>query len=122
MATTSHPHLAVQQHPRVRADTARRIGEVGWGVFLLMTGAFWAFGDMLPSGAWLASTGILLLALNAARYATQVGVEGFTLVIGILALVAGITDLANVKPPLVAMSLMIIGLVVLGRPLFARRT
>ncbi len=44
----------------------RRLEEVAWSVFLIMTGALWLAPDTwAPAGSWLAGLGLILLGLCA---------------------------------------------------------
>jgi hypothetical protein len=98
-------------------DHAKSLDDIGWGLFLLMTGALWLFASAVPSGAWLVGTGILLLALNAVRYLRGMELNVFTLVLGGLALAGGLAELAQVRIPLLALALVAVGLALLVRPL-----
>ncbi len=117
---TYHPPAAEPEADSHHGDFAARLDNIGWGVFLLMTGVLWLMSSALPSGTWLVGTGILLLALNAVRYLKGMTLSLFTLVLGILALAGGLADLANMRLPLFALALVAFGLLLLVRP-FARR-
>lgn len=97
---------------------ARRLDGVGWGLFLLMTGILWLLpDDRVPPGAWLIGTGTLLLGLNAVRYLKGVAISVLTVALGVLALAGGLADLGGVRLPLLAISLVAVGAVVLFRAL-----
>lgn len=118
MATSPHAH------PTVPAPSDRGLGarldDIGWGVFLLMTGVLWLFAYAVPSGTWLVGTGLLLLALNGVRYLKGLALHGFTLVLGLLALAGGLADLANVRLPLLALAFVAFGILLLVKP-FTKR-
>ena len=40
------------------ADTAKRLDQIGWGIFLVMIGTIWLV-PAVPPGTWLIGTGIL---------------------------------------------------------------
>ncbi len=86
----------------------RRLDEIGWGIFLIMIGTI-ALVPSVPQGTWLIGTGVLLLLLNAIRYRTQVGWSGFSTALGVLALMAGLSELIGIKLPLFAICLVVLG-------------
>ncbi|HEX6058460.1 MAG TPA: hypothetical protein VFZ11_05530 [Gemmatimonadaceae bacterium] len=94
----------------------RRLEEIGWGVFLLMTGLLWLFSEQVPSGTWLIATGVLLLGLNVVRYVKRVPIGAFSTTLGVLALVGGLSELGGVEAPLLATALIVVGGIVLLRP------
>jgi hypothetical protein len=69
----------------------KRIEEVAWALFLVMTGTLWlAPSGWIPEGTWLAGAGLILLGLNAARHFYGLGLQGFGIVAGIAALIGGV--------------------------------
>lgn len=92
------------------AGLAKRLDDVGWGLFLLVTGGFWLFGDGLHQGTWLTSVGILLLALDAVRHRVGIRPSAVTLILGILALAGGLAELTRVRLPLLELSFVSVGL------------
>src|SRR5512135_2989676 len=89
-------------------DRRKRFDEIGWGIFLMMIGTIWLVPSV-PQGTWLIGTGVLLLVLNAIRYRSQVEWSGFSTVLGLLALAAGLSELIGIKLPLFAICLVVIG-------------
>ena len=89
---------------------SKRLEDIGWGLFFIMIGCIWLVPkERVPQGTWLLGTGVLLLALNAVRYLNGLAINGFTAVLGILALAAGVGDLFGVRLPLFAICLIIFG-------------
>lgn len=117
MATRTHRPDAPPHH----TELDRLLDDIGWGVFLLMTGLLWMAPRLVPSGTWLVGTGVLLLVLNAVRSAKGFAIHTFTLVLGLLALAGGLADLANVTIPFFALALVAFGVLLLARPIFKRR-
>lgn len=97
----------------------RRIDEIGWGLFFLVTGAVLLVPDKVPGGTWLMAVGLILLGINGVRRVNDIPISVFTVVLGILALAAGIGDLLGVKLPLFAVLLIIIGVSVIVRQFMA---
>ncbi len=75
-----------------------------------MIGCIWLVPkEWIPEGTWLLGTGLLLLALNAVRYSNGIAMNGFTAVLGVLALAAGVGDLFGLRLPLFAICLIVLG-------------
>ena len=72
--------------------------------------------ERLPEGAWLLGTGVLLLALNVARYFNGLRIGGFTTVLGVLALAGGLSDFFGADIPLVALAVLVLGVGILVKP------
>lgn len=95
----------------------QNLGTFGWAAILIVTGAIWLMPkDMLPDGIWLTSMGLILLGLNAARYSVRKQWDSCSLVLGILALGAGVGAILRVNLPLLAITLIVFGLLVLLVP------
>jgi hypothetical protein len=84
-------------HDHTSADTSDRRGlgvrldEIGWALFLIMTGALWLTpGGWAPPGSWLAGLGLLLLGRSGARRFCHLRVSPGGIAAGIAALVAGV--------------------------------
>jgi hypothetical protein len=116
MSTTLHPHTSRPDTDDTRRESANRIDNIGWGLFLVMTGGLLLFSNFVPSGTWLVGTGLLLLALNAVRHLRGLDLNLFTLILGALALAAGLADLAHVGFPIFAVALVAFGIAILVRP------
>jgi len=98
----------------------KRLDEIGWGIFLIMFGTI-VLIPSVPQGAWLIGTGVLLLLLNGIRYKIQSEWSGFWVVLGVLALAAGFSELLGIKLPLFAICLVVLGLGMLLKPLLSQK-
>lgn len=97
----------------------RRIEGVGWGVLLITIGTIWLMPEKhVPPGSWLLATGVIILALNAIRYFNGIQVSRFSLVVGILALFAGVGAVFNLDLPLLAIALIVMGASMLLKQFF----
>src|SRR3972149_2042115 len=77
-----------------KAALNKRLESIGWGLFLIMIGGIWLVPDeQVPEGTWLIGAGLIMLGLNLARYLNGIRMSGFTIVLGILALASGLSDL-----------------------------
>ncbi len=120
---TSQPDSTPAGRDTQKAALNKRLEDLGWGLFLLMTGALWLVpAERVPHGAWLIGTGLLLLALNAARYVAGMRISIFTTLLGAVALSGGLADLTGVRFPLLAICLIVIGASMILKPLLGRST
>ena len=100
--------------------TAKRLDQIGWGIFLVMIGVIWLVPGV-PQGTWLLGTGILLLVLNAIRSWLGIPWSGVSVSLGVLALFAGVGNLTGINLPLFPMCLVIIGATLILKPLVSQR-
>jgi hypothetical protein len=104
-----------------RHALARQLDRIGWGLFLIMTGAIWLVPEhRVPPGTWLIGTGVLLLAINGMRHLKGLGVSGFTTFLGAVALAAGLGDALGIRLPILAICFIVIGASIILRPLVTR--
>ena len=88
---------------------------------MMLTGAIWLLpAAAVPPGTWLFGVAVILLGTNVARYIKHISVSGFSVAVGVAAFVAAVSQLWRTDPPLVAISLLVIGTGLIARPLFAR--
>ncbi len=91
---------------------------VSWGLFFVGLGVIFAVQSISKvdiKGGVFILVGALLIGLNALRKQKQIAVSKFTLFIGILLFLLGISDIAGFKLPVVETLLILIGLfIVLG--------
>jgi len=89
----------------------QRLDEIAMALVLIMTGGLWlAPRAMFPEGTWLAGLGLILLGLNAARRIRGLRTSGFGIIVGLIALAAGIGRIIGQELPLVPILLIILGL------------
>jgi len=100
----------------------KRLESIGWGFFLVMAGGSILIPhDVAPNGLWTIGVGLIMLGLNAARYYNGIKMSGFTTVLGIIAVAAGIAELLGVDMLGGAFLLIILGVYLLLKPYFDRR-
>lgn len=118
--TTQDNQNSVDENAR-KAALSRRLEGIGWGVLLIATGAIWLLpARQVPEGSWLIAVGFILLGLNALRYAYALSLSGFSLVLGILALLAGLGEFYGVKLSLFPIALIAVGVCLLLKRLFEK--
>jgi hydrogenase/urease accessory protein HupE len=92
---------------------------IWWGITELVPG--------LPHGTGAIGIGLILLGLNVARSLNGVPTSGFTMTLGILALVLGGLELAisvlrlPIELPVFAILLIVLGVILLARELLRSR-
>lgn len=95
--------------------------DIGWGLFLIATGCILLVpAQLVPQGTWLIGTGLIMLGLNGVRYFNGIKMHGFTLVLGLLTLLAGLGDLFHLKLPLFAIFVIFIGVSIILKPLLTK--
>jgi drug/metabolite transporter (DMT)-like permease len=100
---------------------SKRPEDFGWAVLLIAIGTIWLMPEkLIPQGSWLIVAGLIMLGLNAIRYFYGIKMVGFSLVTGILALLAGFGEFFGLTLPLFAIALIVIGLVMLVKPLLEK--
>jgi hypothetical protein len=116
MNTHDNPSLGDEYARKV--VLSKRLENFGWGVLLVTLGVIWLMPDtQVPPGSWLIAVGLILLGLNAIRYFKGIQMNGFSLIVGIVAMFAGLGEFFSVKLPLLAITLIVIGACVLLKPL-----
>lgn len=104
----------------------RNLETVAWGAFFIWWGITVLFPS-LPHGAGALGLAVILLGLSAARSLNGLPTSGFTLTLGILALVLGGLELAAsvlslpFELPIFAILLIVLGVVLLGREILRIR-
>ncbi len=92
-----------------KAELNKRLESIGWGAILVTIGIIGLVPQHVPHGTWLIAAGLILLSLNVVRYLNRIAMRGLSLVLGILALLAGLGEAFGVDLPLFAISLIVIG-------------
>ena len=100
----------------------KRIEKVGWGFFLVLIGGLWLVPDkFIPEGTWLIGAAFILFGINIVRHLNQIRMSNFTLILGVIALIIGISDFFSVDLPFFPILLIIIGGKLLLQPLFDKQ-
>ena len=104
----------------------RFLDDVGWGALFITVGVLWLVpAGQFPRGTWMIAIGVILLVLNVARYMLRIRVNGFTMVAGTVALLAGAGAAYAVDLPIFPIALVVIGVCLLlgsARKNFRRST
>ena len=98
-----------------------RLSDIGWGLLFVLTGLVWMVPpERVPEGTWLFGVAAILIGINVLRYVRHVAVSGFSLTLGVLALLGAFGQLLQVNLPLLAICLVIIGASLIAKPLLTR--
>ncbi len=99
----------------------RRLHDIGCGLLLMLTGLIWLVpADRVPEGAWLLGVAAILLGVNVVRFLRHVAVSGFSVALGLAALVGAVSRMWRTDLPVLAICLLLIGASLVARPLFAK--
>ncbi len=74
----------------------------------------------VPEGTWLIGAGVIMLGLNAARLLAGIRVSWFTLILGTIALLSGLSSVLGVNIPVGPLLIILIGLAIIVRALQPR--
>ncbi len=97
----------------------RTLDAVAWGAIFI----WWGISalNLLPNGLDAIGFGLILLGLNAMRWLNQISISNFSMILGILALIWGGLDLANLllpfQLPVFPILLIALGLILLAQEL-----
>ena len=92
---------------------------LAWGAFVM----WWRIAELfqfLPSATWVLGVGLILIALNVARVRNGLPISGFTITVGILALLWGGLEMAGLflnlpfELPVFPILLTVLGVIVLA--------
>lgn len=100
-----------------KESLSRRLEAIGWGLFLITIGMLWlAPAGIVPEGTWLIAAGVIMLGVNLVRYLNGIKLRGTSLLLGLLAIVFGLGELAGVQLPFVSILLIVFGASIILRP------
>ena len=117
-----HRHQTSGYREAKNADLNKQLDDIGWGLLLIVIGGLLLVPvEQVPQGTWLILAGVIMLALNGVRYLNGIRASVFTTALGALALIAGVGSLLGVELPLFALFLLLIGVSLVLKPLFAKR-
>jgi len=94
----------------------KQLEAIAWALFLIMSGGI----RLVPEGTWLIGVGLIMLGLNLARYVNHIKTSGFTTILGLVALLAGIGDMLGGDLPVLAILLILVGIYLIFRNVIQR--
>ncbi|UCG58021.1 MAG: hypothetical protein JSU70_00665 [Phycisphaerales bacterium] len=100
---------------------SKRLDSIGWALFLIMIGGLWLAPEgTVPEGTWLVGTGLIILGLTVVRHVKHVTVSGFWVIIGILALGSGISNIYGLELPVFPILVILLGAGIILEPLIKK--
>ncbi len=100
----------------------KRLDSIGWALFFVMSGILWIMPEeLVPEGAWLIGTALIILGFSAIRYLYRIKIEGFWLVMGILFLSFGLAEYFSLNFPILPILLVLFGISIIYK-VFLRKT
>ena len=94
-----------------KGELNKRLETIGWALFLIMLGGLgFVPNAIVPEGSWLIGVGLIMLGLNLTRYLYGIRMSSGTILLGTLALIAGVGDFLGLDLPIFAIILILIGL------------
>jgi hypothetical protein len=98
-----------------------RLNDIGWGLLFILTGLIWLVPpERVPEGAWLLGVAAILLGVNVVRYLKRITVSGFSVVLGLAALLAAFSRIWRTDVPVLAICLLLIGAGLVVKPLLTK--
>ena len=107
--------LAHPSEPSNLDERVRQIDSAAWAVFFIWVGVVMLVG--LPWDWFLVGVGVLILGAQALRRQSNLKVETFGVVIGLIILAAGVWDLLSLPMPLMPIILIALGAYLLWKTL-----
>ena len=100
----------------------KRLDAIGWGLFLIMIGGFWLAPEgSVPEGTWLIGTGFIILGLMGVRALYGIRINKFWLILGVVALAFGVSDVYGVNIPVFPILIVLIGLSIVHKSLAKKK-
>ncbi len=112
----------IQNFKDKRRKDVDRFDNIGWGLFLIVLGAIWLFPDkVVPEGTFLFCVGIILLGMNLIKYMKGVKTNGFTIFLGLIALIAGLCTFLGRPVGIFPLILILWGISILIKIIFKKK-
>jgi cytochrome c oxidase subunit IV len=100
----------------------KRLESIGWALFLIMLGCSYLVDPTrVASGIWSIAVGVILLGLNAARYANGIRMSGFTVFLGLISVITGVAEVLGANLPIFPILLIIFGANIILKPWFEKQ-
>jgi len=105
------PGTEPETPPAGNVERAKSLEAAGWGLVLLWLGITSLFTLGWP--AFLIGLGVIALGMQGLRSMWQIPVEGFWLILGVIFIVAGVSESFGASFPFVPVALILFGLAAL---------
>ncbi len=99
----------------------KRLESIGWALFFVMSGILLLMPEeLVPGGAWLIGTGLIILSFTGIRYLYRIKIEGFWLGMGIIFLSFGLAEYFSLDLPIFEILLILIGISIIYKTFFSK--
>jgi hypothetical protein len=95
-----------------RCKAGRRLDAVGWALFFIWVGVIMLV-KAIPRGVGALGVGVIVLGIAAARAVLRESISMFWVAIGTLFLLAGVGELTAIDLPLLPVTLIVCGVLLL---------
>ncbi len=98
---------------------------VAWGIFVILIGGLWIAAEMtkIDVTAYFAlGVGLILIGLNLARRSIGARMSKFSLGLGIIGLIVGLSGVGGFKLPLIPTIIIVIGLFIVAEAVARRES
>lgn len=93
-----------------RKGLARRLDATAWGLLFIMIGGLLLLPSaVVPDGIWLVGAGLTMLSINVACQLNGISVSPFGVGLGVMAVLAGLAELAGPGLPVLPLIVIVIG-------------
>lgn len=103
-----------------RPAFTRRLDEFGWALFLLALGMSLLLPDNPTPDLWILAAGVIVLGIEAVRFFAGYRLRLAAIVIGMVALAAGLQSVLGLTLALFPLALVAAGIAILLKPMFER--
>jgi hypothetical protein len=115
------PEAVQEKEPVVvdeeKAALNKRLETIAWGCFLIMLGGFALVPrEIIAKGVWSIGVGVIMIGLNVARYFLKIKMSGFTVFLGVVSLISGVTELLGINTLEGGILLIVLGAYLLIKP------
>ena len=99
------------------ANLSDLVDTIGWGLLFVAIGVV-SLMPAMPDGGWLVAAGLVMLGASATRRWLRLAVRGVTVVVGIVALAAGMFTVAGLATEVGPLVLIVLGLTLVAGALY----
>ncbi len=111
----------MDEHDR-KKSLNQRLESVCWALFLIMIGCLWLVPEgTVPNSAWILGAGAIMIGLSLVRGGVGIKPSGFTVIVGILVVALGLSDIYDIEVPVIPILVIVAGVSVIVKPLLARK-
>ena len=94
-----------------------RIDTLGWGLLFVAIGVV-SLMPAMPDGAWLVAAALVMLGASAVRLWLRLADRGVTVIVGLVALAAGVFTIAGLTTEVAPLVLIVLGLTLMVGALY----